>query len=73
MSGELWLGLENLHQLTNVNLPPNYYAMCGTHCIYADMIYTKYLKITMKDFDGKTYVAIYDKFKVIQIMMMIYI
>ena len=43
--GEIWLGLENLHQLTSE----------GSYS----------LNITMKDFDGKTYVAVYDQFKVI--------
>merc|ERR1712126_272106 len=42
--GELWLGLEKLHQLTSEG---NY----GLH-------------ITLKDWDDKTYVAIYDKIEV---------
>ena len=45
MSGELWLGLEKIHQLTSKG-------------IYS-------LRITMKDFDQKTYVAVYDQFEVI--------
>ena len=45
MSGELWLGLENLHQLTSE----------GSYS----------LNITLKDFDNKTYVAVYDQFKVV--------
>ena len=43
--GELWLGLEKLHQLTSED---NYS-----------------LRITMKDFDDKTYVAVYDQFQVL--------
>jgi len=42
--GELWLGLEKLHQLTSE----------GSYS----------LNITMKDFDDKIYVAVYDQFKV---------
>lgn len=42
--GELWLGLEKLHQLTSK----------GSYS----------LRITMKDFDDKTYVAVYDQFQV---------
>ena len=43
-SGESWLGLDTLHQLTSRKLYK--------------------LKITMTDFDGKEYVAVYDRFKV---------
>merc|ERR1712130_250592 len=42
--GELWLGLEKVHQLTSEN-------SCS-------------LRITLKDFDDKTYVAVYDQFQV---------
>ena len=49
MLGELWLGLENLHQLTS------------------EASYS--LRITMKDFDDKTYVAVYEKFQVIKISL----
>ena len=42
--GELWLGLETIHQLTS------------------DGSYS--LRITMKDFDGQSYVAVYDQFQV---------
>ena len=43
-TGESWLGLDTLHQLTSQRLYK--------------------LKITMTDFDGKEYVAVYDRFKV---------
>ena len=49
MSGELWLGLEKLHQLTSEG---NYS-----------------LQITLKDFDDKTYVAVYNQFQVIKISL----
>ena len=49
VSGELWLGLEKLHQLTSEK---NYS-----------------LRITMTDFDNKTYVAVYDQFKVNNLML----
>ena len=42
--GELWLGLETIHQLTS------------------DGSYS--LRITMKDFDGQSYVAVFDQFQV---------
>ena len=45
VSGELWLGLEEIHQLTSG----------GSYSLH----------ITLKDFDHKSYVAIYDQFQVI--------
>ena len=48
MSGEFWLGLEKLHQLTSE----------GNFS----------LRITMKDFDDETYVAIYNQFQVIEML-----
>ena len=47
-SGESWLGLEALHQLTY------------------ERDYS--LRITLIDFDKKTYVAVYEKFKVMMMM-----
>ena len=47
VSGELWLGLEEIHQLTSG----------GSYSLH----------ITLKDFDHKSYVAIYDQFQVIMI------
>ena len=44
-SGESWLGLEKLHQLTSKSA-------------YS-------LRITMTDFDSKTYVAEYEQFQVL--------
>ena len=43
--GELWLGLDTIHQLTSK----------GSYS----------LQITMKDYDGQTYVAIFDQFQVL--------
>ena len=43
-SGESWIGLEKLHQLTSAR--------------------TYGLRITLKDFDDQTYVAIFDQFQV---------
>ena len=42
--GEIWIGLDKLHQLTN------------------ERLYS--LKITMTDYDGKKYEALYNQFKV---------
>ena len=47
--GEIWLGLEKLHQLTSE----------GSYS----------LNITMKDFDDKTFVAVYDQFQVIRMLI----
>ena len=44
LAGEIWIGLEKLHQLTSVR--------------------SFLLKITMTDYDGKEYVAVYEQFKV---------
>ena len=44
LSGESWIGLDKLHQLTS------------------ERSYS--LKITMTDYDKKTFVAIYNNFKV---------
>ena len=44
LAGEIWIGLEKLHQLTSVR--------------------SFSLKITMIDYDGKEYVAVYEQFKV---------
>ena len=45
-SGEIWLGLQKLHQLTSEN------------------DYSLYVSLT--DFDGRIYKAVYDHFRVIK-------
>ena len=42
--GEVWIGLDKLHQLTSA----------GSYS----------LKITMTDYDGKKYMAVYEQFEV---------
>ena len=49
MSGEIWLGLESLYQLTSE----------GNYSLH----------INLTDFDQKTYVAVYDQFQVVMMMM----
>ena len=45
VSGEVWLGLEKLHQLTSAK--------------------DYKLQVKMKDWDDRTYIAVYDQFEVI--------
>ena len=45
-SGEIWLGLKKLHQLTSKN--------------------DYRLEVSLTDFDGKIYKAVYDHFQVIK-------
>ena len=49
--GESWLGLENLYRVTTVN------RFNGNGGSYS-------LKVTMTDYDGAQYTAVYDKFEV---------
>ena len=44
VSGEVWLGLEKLHQLTSAR--------------------DYKLQVKMKDWDDRTYIAVYDQFEV---------
>ena len=54
LQGESWLGLENLYYVTTVN------KINGNGGSYS-------LKVTMTDYDGAQYTAVYDKFEVRQI------
>ena len=51
LQGESWLGLENLYYVTTVN------KINGNGGSYS-------LKVTMTDYDGAQYTAVYDKFEV---------
>ena len=52
MSGEIWLGLESLYQLTSE----------GNYSLH----------INLTDFDQKTYVAVYDQFQVVKMIMIMW-